>query len=249
MNKSLEDIDITFDFTTDSPNFWIKKGIDPDNASPTLQRYQKLLWSKKLPCGDVMDLKEGFGANYLYWNNFRFGSDSIINMYINHKNVYIQNLLKEVKKTLNNYNQFIEDYIRRGYTIGGEIIFPKNGFYSINSKRGTNKLIKDRFDLTVECIRRYYQNEPSPLTEIFQHNKAFFDLFVSFKGYIDFFLLQDIVSNDYSKVNCFLDIYDFSRNPYPKDVNEWHILYEKQMEFLKKRNKRISEYIHKNKNT
>ncbi|MCI7485994.1 MAG: hypothetical protein MSB80_00680 [Alphaproteobacteria bacterium] len=244
MISSIKEIDITFDFTTDTPNYWLGIGVDPDNASPTLQRYQKLLWSKKLPNGEIMNLSEGCGSNYLYWKNFRFGSDSIINMYTHHKNAYIQNLLQEIKKTVSNYDEFIETYIRKGYTIGGELIFPKNGACSINSRRGTDKLIKDRFDLTIECIRRFYKNEASPLTETLSKNKEFFDLFVDFKGYIDYFLLQDMVSQDYSTTNCFLDIADFARDPYPQNTIEWHELYNKQMQFLENRNRRIFEYIH-----
>lgn len=136
MISTIKEIDVTFDFTTDTPNYWLKYEVDPDNASPTLQRYQKLLWSKKLPNNDILKLEEGYGANYLHWKDFRFGSDSIINMYIHHKNDYIQNLLKEVKKEVIDYDSFVEEYLRKGYTIGGEIIFPKKGGFSINSKRG-----------------------------------------------------------------------------------------------------------------
>jgi hypothetical protein len=243
MITSIKEIDTNFDFTTDTLNYWEGADVDPDNASPTLQRYQKLLWSKKLPNGENMVLSEGSGSHYLYWKNFRFGSDSIINMYTHHKNVYIQNLLQEVKKTVTHYDEFIENYIKKGYTIGGELIFPKNGIHSINSRRGTNKLIRDRFDLTMECIRRFYKNEASPLSETLNGNKSFFDLFVNFKGYIDYFLLQDMVSQDYSAINCFLGTAEFDRDPYPKDTTEWHILYNQQMQFLEKRNKRISEYI------
>ena len=62
-------IDIRFDFTTDSPGYWDgfwernaglgAGGSDPDNASPTLQKYHKELWSKPLPNGEVMDLRAG----------------------------------------------------------------------------------------------------------------------------------------------------------------------------------------------
>lgn len=246
MITSIKEIDITFDFTTDSPNYGLCAGVDPDNASPTLKRYQKLLWSKKLPNGESMVLNEGYGSNYLYWKNFRFGSDSIINIYTHHKKAYIQSLLQKVKKTVPNYDEFIENYIRKTYTIGGELIFPKNGCFSINSCRGTNRQIKDRFDLTIECVRRFYNNQASPLTETFNKNKEFFDLFVDFKGYIDFFLLQDIIDQDYSSVNYYLDPVDFNRDPYPMNTSEWHMLYNKQMQFLEKRNQRIFNYIHEN---
>ncbi len=244
MIDSVKDIDISFDFTEDTPNYWPNRDVDPDSKSPTLQKYQQLLWSKKLPNQRIMELKRGYGSYYLYWDNFRFGSDSIVNMYTRHANKYMQELLLEVKKSKNNYDELIEKYIRLGYTIGGEIIFPKNGKnYSINPRRGTNKLIRDRFDLTVECIRRYYKNDESPLTDVLNHNKEFFDLFLNFKGYIDFFLLQDIVSDDYQEIKFYIDADNFNRDPYPADVDEWSKLYNAQMEFLSKRNERIKNYI------
>ena len=52
-------IDVTFDFTTDSPGYWYDfwnrnggmgaGGSDPDNSSPMLREYHRLLWSKELP--------------------------------------------------------------------------------------------------------------------------------------------------------------------------------------------------------
>ena len=75
-------IDTTFDFTTDSPGYWDDfwnrndgmgaGGSDPDNSSPMLREYHRLLWSKKLPNGEKMELKSGSGSNYLVWNDFRF---------------------------------------------------------------------------------------------------------------------------------------------------------------------------------
>ena len=64
-----------------------------------------------------------------------------------------------------NYCGFVEDFLYKTYTIGGEIIFPKHA-RSINQARGVNPLICDRFDLTLECIRRYYVGVSSPLYEV-----------------------------------------------------------------------------------
>jgi hypothetical protein len=44
------------------------------------------------------------------------------------------------------------------YTIGGMMVFPGNaidGKWTINQARGCLRKISDRFDLTLECIRRY----------------------------------------------------------------------------------------------
>ena len=87
----LEAIDINFDFTTDTPHYWEdfkygKSCKDPDMWSPTLRKYQQLLYSKDLPNGEMFKLEIGSTPNnYLYWKDFCFGSDSIINMYIHHK--------------------------------------------------------------------------------------------------------------------------------------------------------------------
>ena len=67
------------------------------------------------------------------------------------------------------------------YTIGGMMIFPGNkidGKITINGARGFNPKIADRFDLTLECIRRHYRKEPSPLGQVLERYGGFFALFV-----------------------------------------------------------------------
>lgn len=244
----LQTIDVNFDFTTDTPKYWenFKVGEnckDPDAWSPTLRKYQQLLYSKKLPNGEILDLQMGNDPeHYLYWKDFRFGSDSIINMYIHHKT--LSWLISDVKKQIDNFDKFYEEYLRKSYTIGGEIIFPKYPI-SINVERGRyNGKIKDRFDLTLECIRLFYNKEQSPLYYVLKENHKFFELFVDFKGYVDFFYLNDLVTEDYNSVKFYLDFDNFKSNdPRPQTVEEWHTLYNKQMEFLRARNERICNNI------
>lgn len=97
------DIDINFSFTNDTKNYWevfdrqksSQNCPDPDYYSPRLRTYHQKLWSKKLPNGEMMELKED--ANYLVWKDFHFGSDSIVNMYFHH--IKAQKLLTdEIKK-------------------------------------------------------------------------------------------------------------------------------------------------------
>ena len=131
------------------------------------------------------------------------------------------------------------------YTIGGFMIFPGNrinGLHTMNQERGINIKINDRMDLTLECIRRYYNNENSPMTDTIKRYNDFFTLFSDFKGYCEFFLLQDLVIDNYSKVNFFLPFNDFIRNPLPKDVDEYKEYKKNNIDFLDKRNKRIEEY-------
>ncbi|MGD1833898.1 MAG: DUF6994 family protein [Sphaerochaetaceae bacterium] len=74
-------IDTTFNFSTDS------KGRDPDSASPTLQRYHRLLWSKRLPDGSLFDLHDEEPSCYLHHSSelgtFSLGSDAITHSYKN----------------------------------------------------------------------------------------------------------------------------------------------------------------------
>ena len=52
------------------------------------------------------------------------------------------------------WKPWIEKVLRKMYTIGGTILFPKHP-NNINGQRGMNPFICDRWDLTLECIRRY----------------------------------------------------------------------------------------------
>lgn len=236
-------IDVAYDFTADTPNYWNDfwkdsilggGGADPDMASKTLQAYHQFLWSKQLPNGEKINLVKGNAFHYLTWKNFRFGSDSILSSF---RYTRYRKILEEVSKALPDYRNFIENFIHKTYTIGGSIIFPKEN--SINRARGINPFIKDRWDLTLECIRRYYKNESSPLYESLVKNKDFFDLFIDFKGYVDFFYLQDCVSPDYQSVDFWIGEGDLSKNPMPKNVEEYLLWIEKQLDFVSKRNRRI----------
>ena len=243
-------INVDFDFTSDTPNYWEaftennsnQNCPDPDAQSPTMQDYHRKLWSKQLPNGQTMELKAGRGSYYLYWDRFRFGADSIVNMYFHHRS---SNLTDEIKKAVitknkaTDFQSFYKNYLHTSYTIGGNIIFPKNGVNSINNLR--YQILKDRFDLFLECIRQCYQKQKNPFSPVFETNKDFFDLFKDFRGYVDFFLLQDIVSTDYQKIKFFNTQQDLENISYPKTQNEYLDLYTHQTEFVKNRNLRIKE--------
>lgn len=251
----LHSIDVTFDFTSDVKGYWDKfwesdplmgcGNGDPDGKSRTMQQYHQAIYSRCLPNGKEMCLQIGSGANYLYWDGFRFGSDSIIASFRYEKN---KKLIEAVSSAVPNWHRFIEEYIKRSYTLGGEIIFPKMSG-GINQMRGMNHQIRDRWDLTLECIRRFYINEPSPLTDVLNKNKRYFELFVDFKGYVDYFFLQDCVTNDYSKVIIWTGEPPFSEKPLPKTVDEYLHFISEELKFVDKRNKRIHNYICSKKTT
>lgn len=245
-------IDVDYNFTTDSPGYWDGfwernaglgyGGSDPDNASPTLREYHKILWSKPLPNGETMNLKPGNGPYYLTWKDFRFGSDAIIVSFRYQKYRY---MIDQVFQRTGDYKSYFEDLTRKAYTIGGTIIFPKHPS-SINQNKGTNKLISDRWDLTLECIRKYYEGEDSPLFDTIARDKEFFDLFVDFKGYVDFFFLQDAVTMDYSGVEIWCGNAEFIEEGLPKTIDEYFTFLDKEFVFLKNRNQRIKEYCEGN---
>lgn len=105
-----------------------------------------------------------------------------------------------------------------------------------------NKQICDRWDLTLECIRLYYSNQPSPLSKTLANYNSFFKLFGDFKGYVQYFLLQDLVSKDYNSIKFYLPHNNFELSPIPKNVNEYRNYMKNVMTFINERNSRISGY-------
>jgi hypothetical protein len=226
-------IDVDFDFYTDAT------GKDPDITSPTLRRYHKLLWSKPLPIGTWFDLRDDVSGAYLYHaselGEFFFGSDAITHSYKYQKRK--QWLIQQVPLE-------VEELFKKGSTIGAYIIFPnrKNGGkQTINQARGVNGLIDDRFDLTLECIRRYYLGIDSPLDDTLSGYKSFFDLFQDFEGYIRFFLLDDLVDEN-GNVRFYLPFDDFSTPPTFRDSNDYLAYKQHVIEFIRSRNIRIENY-------
>ena len=140
-----------------------------------------------------------------------------------------------------NFTSFKESYWHRTYTIGGSIIFPLQK-WSMNQARGCSMRICDRWDLTLECIRRFYQGKQTPLDKALEKSRNFFNLFIDFKGYVDFFLLQDCVDEDYN-VKLWLNTELFETKPMPKDMETYKNWINSQLEFVAKRNDRIKQYI------
>ena len=209
---------------------------DPDSKSVTLQKYNRILWSKQLPNGEYMNLTPGNNGELL-WNGNRYSSDSII---ISFRYIGYKYMIDKVMAALPDYKVFFEDYSRKAYTIGGEIIFPKRKM-GMNQSRGFNRLIRDRFDLTLECTRRYYLGLENPLQTVLEKDKEFFDMFVDFKGYVDFFYLQDMVNADYSDIYFFKEFKGFDGKVFPESPEEYFAFINKELTFVEKRNARIAD--------
>jgi hypothetical protein len=214
-------IDISFDVFSDTP-----VGRDPDAHSPTLKRYHKLLWSKSLPNGGYFGLSDATKGVYLHHQSdigeYHFSSDAISSTFVNYKKM--APIISQVSR------DEVNNFYSLSSTIGAYIIFPSkkiNRKMTINGARGTSGKIKDRFDLSLECIRLHYAAEESPLGETLKRYSAFFNLFENFSGYVDFFLLQDLVSEDYTSVNFYLPFDGFIRSPFPQNIDEYR-LYKKK---------------------
>jgi hypothetical protein len=228
-------IDTTFDFRSDTP-----PGKDPDALSPTLRQYHKLLWSKPLPGGVVYELVDTTRQVYLHHQSelgeFFLSSDTVIpSFWKERKMMHIFDRIPEGE---------LESFESIGYTIGGMMIFPGNRIdrkMTINGARGCHPRIKDRFDLTVECIRRYYLGESSPLSDPIDRYADFFGLFESFRGYVEFFLLQDMVTENFSGVKFFTPFDDFETSPLPSSKEAYVAYKHLAVEFIEARNIRILE--------
>lgn len=244
--KDIFSIDITHDFAGD-----YFKGIDPDGQSEILCHWHKILWEKPLPYNKgFFALEEKRNSYYYLYHNSNLGeyfltSDAMINEYYD----YLSNgRHKDMQIIISQFSKKdINAFFHKISTIGGYIIFPIKHGYTLNQARGCIGKISDRFDLTLECIRLYYNNEinPSinPLGETIFKYENFFKLFTDFKGYCDFFFLQDLILDGYSKINFFLPFNGFSQKPKPKSVEEYNIFKNNCIDFISKRNNRIEQYM------
>ncbi len=227
-------IDINFNFYSDTP-----KGKDPDSYSSTLRSYHRILWSRELPNGSLFKLDETIPMRLHHKSKlgeFVLSSDSIAHTYSNIKST--TDIVKKIDA------EELEKFVSLCSTIGGYIIFPSeriNNQMTINGARGVNKKIRDRFDLTLECIRKYYKNEDSPLNETFERYKQFFNLFESFKGYVDFFLLQDLVTSDYLSIKYFVPFESFENYPLPNDIEEYKQYKYNLSDFVSSRSQRMKD--------
>ena len=223
-------IDTSFDLRSDASG-------DADTYSPTMRRYHRLLWSKPLPGGARFDLEEAGrkGSYYLRHRSelgeFKLSSDAITTR-----------LLKQAKRVV---AQIPPEQMphHRGYTIGSALLFPKTampGRMTINQARGRHPRIADRFDLTLECIRRHYLDEDSPLAGTLSDYADFFALFEDFDGYVDFWLLQDLVED--GEVRFWLPFDDFKGRAVPQDVESYLTYSQGREDFITARNLRIDAY-------
>ena len=225
-------IDVTFDFRDDTP-----AGKDPDLLSPTLREYHQILWSKQLSSGHTFTLTKSESVYLLHESRlgrFPLSSDAITTWLKGRA----AKILKEIPS-----ESLPPDL---GYTIGSAIIFPGNrvdGAATINGARGFHPRIADRFDLTLECIRRHYRGDASPLSAALQRYADFFALFSSFHEYVEFFLLDDLWDSRASRIRFFHHFDDFSTPAVPKTPGDLIDYLQANNESIEARNRRIARSL------
>jgi hypothetical protein len=229
-----ETIDVNFDFRSDTP-----PGRDPDTFSPTLRTYHRLLWSKPLPSGASFALDVTTPPYYFHHvselGEFWLSSDAVVPTFSRARE--LADIMAQIPQ------RETDEFNRLGYTIGGMMIFPANsvgGKMTINGARGFHPRIRDRFDLTVECIRRHYVGRSSPLSETLARYADFFRLFGDFAGYVDFFFLHDLVDEVTCTVKFFTPFEDFAASPLPRPLSAYLAYRERAIRFIGARNHRIA---------
>lgn len=138
--------------------------------------------------------------------------------------------------------------------MGGIVMWPgwKVGGLTLNQERGFGQKarIADRIDLTLECIRHAYagtfDRDVSPLGPALGRYWQFFELFGTFEGYVEFWMLQDLLTEDGLRVNFLMEGdlaegWDFAtRNPLPTTVDEYDEYLRNAESFVLKRNDRLT---------
>lgn len=230
-------IDITFDVRSDTP-----PGKDPDSHSRTLRRYHQLLWSKPLPSGAPFELDVTTPGAYLHHRSelgeFSLSSDAVIPSFSRARE--LKHIIDQIPE------EKIEEFNRHSYTIGGMMVFPGRKVdrkMTINQARGCHGSIRDRFDLTLECIRRHYLDEPSPLSATLLRYTGFFGLFGDFAGYVDFFHLQDLVDEVTRTVKFSMQFEDFTASPLPGTLDAYYAYCQRATDFIESRNRRIAAHV------
>ena len=228
-----------------------KKRFDPDQDCEELGRAHCDLWSKKRTLGT------------LFWNpgnkleteikgiRYVFKPDSITNSF-RKSNRLIPGKGITPSVLINSFGDETKDlldkYIEVDYSIGSSIIFPiqigdKKIKRTMNQARGCNHLIQDRFDYTLECIKRYYEkNNENPLKKDIIESEDFFNLFADFKEYVSFFFLDDLIDEN-GNVKSFTDKIDFNSSPLPLEKEKYNRYIFNSTEFIKARNTRIDKFI------
>lgn len=222
-------VDTEFDARSDTP-----EGKDPDSWSPTLLRHHRLLWGRPFPDGTpfpLVEVRRGVLEHRSDLGRFLLTSDTIAT---SHRRRLPR--LYEAAGPASN-----AEFHRLGSTIGGFIVFPGDRIdrrWTINQSRGMHGAIADRWDLTLEAIRRHYAGATSPLSATLARYTTYFDVFGSFDGYVAHFLLHDMVGEGCVRFTAAFD--DFRGPALPDTLDAYRGHRSRQLDLVRQRNARIA---------
>ena len=106
-------------------------------------------------------------------------------------------------------------------------------------------------DALSPTLRRYHKllwskplpsNEGSPLGDTLARYADYFRLFGDFRGYVEFFLLQDLVTDDCAAVKFFLPFNGFNSSPVPDSMAAYLDYRALAVDFIEARNQRIQTW-------
>nr|WP_145907466.1 hypothetical protein [Faecalibaculum rodentium]AMK53802.1 hypothetical protein AALO17_06680 [Faecalibaculum rodentium] len=122
---------------------------------------------RRLPDGSILDLTRR-RKELVTADGIRLGGDNMFTWFTG-RILDITNALEQ--KPGEDWETFQQGIIRNGWRIGARIPFPRHR-NRLNQMRGFSGRIMDRFDLTLDCIRSFYDDVPSPLTGVLESDRA-----------------------------------------------------------------------------
>jgi hypothetical protein len=126
------------------------------------------------------------------------------------------------------------------------MVFPANrvgGRMTTNGARGFHPRIKDRLDLTVECIRRHYRDEPSPLSDTLARYTNVFGLFRRFRRLRELFPPSGSGGRVHFQGQVFHPVEDFTVSPLPGTLEAYLGYRKRAVAFIESRNRRIAAHV------
>jgi hypothetical protein len=86
----------------------------------------------------------------------------------------------------------------------------------------------------------HYASVASPLAYVLARYEDFSALFDDFRGYVDFFLLQDLVAGDYSAIRFWAPFDGFATSALPADIEAYRRYRTEMLNWIDARNRRIA---------
>jgi hypothetical protein len=229
---------------------------DPDWVSVRLRDSHRLLWSKPLPDGRVLQLSALKRADYLKVvsppEGWTVGSDNFATTHANALPVFSAGL-----------DGFTDRHLCGLCSIGGYIVFPNQRAqqlpttvnetarpWSLNQVRGMERRISDRFDLTLEAIRLSYEGillrSENPIGDVLEAYRWWFELFgkgaEGFRRFADFFFLTPMLDSG-GGVTAFGRLGLAFDHALPKDDESAYTEYiVDQLSFVADRNQLITDW-------